>query len=197
MRRFLGGLAILPARLRAVYYRFTSPVYVRKIGCGTVIFGRLKIARPFSHIVIGARVMIGEGVFWQVSNGAKITMGDDSSINRHSVIVSSASISIGRNVAIAEMVSIRDSEHRFSVEHGVNNQGYNVAPIVIEDNVWIGRSSYIAPGTHIRKGSIVGANSVVRGSFPAGVLIAGAPAKVKKSLLKRDLNEEASENYDS
>lgn len=182
MIEFLKRIIALPSRMRANFYRVTSPIFVRKIGKGCDVYGPLRLARPFSNVKIGDRVMIGEGVFWQVSASGYVEIGDDSNINRNSVVVAVDSIVIGKNVAIAEMVSIRDSEHRFSVDHGVNGQGYNVAPIVIEDNVWIGRSTYIAPGTHLRAGTIVGANSVVRGTFPPGVLIAGAPAVVKKQL---------------
>ena len=64
----------------------------------------------------------------------------------------------------------------------MRNQGFETAPVIIEDNVWIGRGVYVGPGSHIRAGSIVGANSVVGGEFPPGVLIAGAPAEVKRSL---------------
>lgn len=170
------------SRMRGFIFRLTCPVFFRRFGADGHVYGRVSLARLFSNINIGNRVMIGEGVFWQVARNAVVKLGDDSNINRHSVVVASESILIGDRVAIGEMVSIRDSEHRFSVESGVLGQGYNIAPIVIEDNVWIGRGSYIAPGTHIRSGSIVGANSVVRGSFPSQVLIAGAPAVVKRSL---------------
>lgn len=182
IRKTLSALLVMPSYLRALWYRVTAPIFVRQLGRGSRCFGRFRLARPFSNIRIGARAMIGEGVFWQVAQNASVVIGDDSDINRNSVVVASESITIGNNVAIAEMVSIRDCEHLFDVDHGVREQGYRIAPIVIEDNVWIGRGVYIGPGTHIRRGSIVGANSVVRGEFPAGVLIAGAPATVKKHL---------------
>ncbi|MBI1180249.1 MAG: acyltransferase [Alphaproteobacteria bacterium] len=168
--------------MRAAYYRVLCPLYVRRIGAGTQFFGPIRLGRPFSNVTIGSHNMMGYGVFMQTGRASSISIGDHCSINSFCHLVAGERIVIGNNVAIAELVSIRDQEHRFHPDHGVRGQGFDVAPIMIEDNVWIGRGVYIGPGSHIRRGSIVGANSVVRGEFPPNVLIAGAPAVVKKEL---------------
>lgn len=172
----------IPSITRGWMYRVLSPLLFRKIGAGTRFYGKCRLVRPFSNICIGRSGIISEGVFWQVAGGGIISLGNNCSINRNSLLVCSESITIGNNVAIAELVSIRDSEHNFDVSHGVEGQGSSTSPIRIEDNVWIGRGVYIGPGTHIRTGSIVGANSVVRGDFPPNVLIAGSPGVVRKLL---------------
>ena len=84
------------------------------------------------------------------------------------------SISIGNNVIISENVIIRDSDN-----HHINNK-LNQAPIVIEDDVWIGLNATILNGVTIGKGAVVAAGSVVTSDVPAGTLVAGCPAKVKK-----------------
>ena len=48
----------------------------------------------------------------------------------------------------------------------------------IADNVFIGVNSIIMMGTRIGNNSIIGAGSVVRGTFPDNVVIAGNPAKI-------------------
>lgn len=169
-----------PSAWRGSTYRLLSPTFFRNLGKGSMVFGTLDIARWFQDISIGERAMLGHGTYWQV--GGTFVAGDAFSFNRYSLVVANLSVSIGHNVAIAEFVSIRDQEHHFDVETGVRGQGFSGAPIVIEDNCWIGRGAYIGPGTHIRRGSIVAANSVVRGEFPPASLIAGAPARVRKSL---------------
>lgn len=55
------------------------------------------------------------------------------------------------------------------------------APIVIEDDVFIGMQSLIRKGVTIGRGSVVGAGSVVTRDVPAGV-VAGNPATVVKEL---------------
>jgi len=52
------------------------------------------------------------------------------------------------------------------------------APIVIEDNVWIGTRAIILKGVTIGEGSVVGAGAVVTRSVPPGVLVGGVPARV-------------------
>ena len=53
---------------------------------------------------------------------------------------------------------------------------------VIGNNVFIGMNSIILMGTHIGNNCIVGAGSVVKGTFPDNSVIAGNPAKVVCSL---------------
>ena len=130
--------------------------------------------------------MIGHDVQFQTGRTSKIAIGDNVSLNTGCHLVASESILIGDNVAIGEYVSIRDQEHKHTPGTGVRGQGFVIKPIIIEENCWIGRGVYIGPGTIIRRGSIVGANSVVRGEFPEASLIAGTPARERRSLLPLD-----------
>jgi acetyltransferase-like isoleucine patch superfamily enzyme len=56
------------------------------------------------------------------------------------------------------------------------------APVVIEDDVFIGMNCMILKGVVIGQGSVVGAGSVVTESIPSGVICAGNPARVIRSL---------------
>lgn len=168
--------------VRGGLYRLTAGLWFKRLGKRARIAGKQTMHRPFMPISIGDGVMLGHNMFWQVSRSTPVTIGHRFSMNSGGLVVISSGLTIGDNVAIGEYVSIRDSEHNFDPDHGVRDQGFAEAPIVIEDNCWIGRGAYIGPGSHIRRGSIVAAHSVVRGNFPEASLIAGAPAVVKKSL---------------
>lgn len=56
------------------------------------------------------------------------------------------------------------------------------APVIIEDNVFLGVGVIVLKGVKIGKGSIIGAGSVVTHDIPAGVIAGGIPAKVLKVL---------------
>ena len=110
-----------------------------------------------------------------VNSGAKLSLGTGY-MNYNSVIDCSTSISIGRNVKISENVSIRDSDNHIIV----GSKKASEAPIVIEDNVWIGINVTILKGVTIGEGSIVAAGAVVTKDIPPHSLVAGIPAKVIK-----------------
>lgn len=60
------------------------------------------------------------------------------------------------------------------------------APIIIHDNVWVGRNSIICKGVTIGKNSIVAAGSVVTKDVPDNCIVAGNPAKIVKSEIDKE-----------
>lgn len=56
------------------------------------------------------------------------------------------------------------------------------APVIIEDDVFIGARSIVLKGVTIGQGAVIGAGSVVTKSIPPRVIAAGNPAKVIKTI---------------
>ncbi len=56
------------------------------------------------------------------------------------------------------------------------------APIILEDNVWVGMNATILKGVRIGENSVVAAGSVVTKPVPANVIVAGNPAVVVREL---------------
>ena len=169
-------------KTRLVYYNARAFAWWRPAPWSTVIYGRLSFSHLPCRIELGRGCSLGRDVFLSTAREALIAIGDEVTLNTGCIIVASERVSIGRNTAIGEYVSIRDQAHNFAPGYGVRGQGFKVAPIEIGENVWIGRGVFIGPGARIGADSIVAANSVVHGVFPDGVLLAGAPAKVKRRL---------------
>jgi acetyltransferase-like isoleucine patch superfamily enzyme len=117
---------------------------------------------------------IGRGVKLSVGGGAKLEIGDKSYITDGSQIFAQNSIIIGKNCAISFGVTIMDDDG-----HGIGLPPYS-APIIIEDEVWIGCNVTILKGVTIGKGSVVAAGAVVTKSCPPHSLLAGVPAKIIK-----------------
>lgn len=63
------------------------------------------------------------------------------------------------------------------------------SPCVIEDDVLIGANAVILEGVKIGKGSVVAAGSVVVEDVPEGVVVAGVPAKIIKSVDEKTKNK--------
>lgn len=53
-------------------------------------------------------------------------------------------------------------------------------PVIIEDDVLIGANAVVIEGVRVGKGSVVAAGSIVIQDVPAGVVVAGVPARVVK-----------------
>lgn len=59
------------------------------------------------------------------------------------------------------------------------------APIIIEDQVWIGANAYVGMGVTIGQGAVVGANTCVYKDVEPWTIVGGNPAKfIKKRILK-------------
>lgn len=115
---------------------------------------------------------IGRGVRLSVGAGAKLAIGQSSYITDGSRIAAQNSVTVGQNCAISFGVTMLDDDG-----HGFGLPPYS-APIVIEDDVWIGCNVTILKGVTIGRGSVVAAGAVVTKSCPPHSLIAGVPARV-------------------
>lgn len=127
----------------------------------------------------GKNVNIERGASF--GNGFDIEIGDYSGIGRHCNIPSNTII--GSNVMMAPNVFIFHANHTIDrTDIPMRLQGITVkGPVIIEDDVWIGRGVYIMPGRKIARGSVLAAGSVLTKNFPSYSIIGGNPAMIIKS----------------
>jgi maltose O-acetyltransferase len=59
------------------------------------------------------------------------------------------------------------------------------AAVTIGDDCWIGGGAIILAGVTIGKGSVIGAGSVVTKDIPEGVVAAGNPCKVIRTITQK------------
>lgn len=146
-----------------------------------------------SNIVVGNNSLIGGTLCTQMDG--KIITGDYFYLGSNSTLGSIESIKIGKCVIISNDVKIYDNNnHPTSPEareymsmNGYSNDNWRWkhaarAPVVIEDNVWIGQYATILKGVTIGKGSIVATKAVVTKNVPPYTIVAGNPAKVVKKI---------------
>jgi maltose O-acetyltransferase len=125
----------------------------------------------------GANVTVWD--FVHIDHPARLRMGSNVSINRLSTINATGGITIGDDVLIGPYVLLQSQDHRFDDPFvPFNRQGYRRRPIAIGSNVWIGARATVLAGVTIGDGVVVAAGSVVTKDVPAGVLVAGVPARV-------------------
>lgn len=115
------------------------------------------------------------------TNGGKIEIGNNCSINAFCMIYGYGGLSIGNNVRIANGCVIVPSSHNIGPKtESVVGTGVTAKGIRICDNVWLGSRVVVLDGVTIGKGSVIGAGAVVNRDIPAGVIAAGVPARIIK-----------------
>ncbi len=113
--------------------------------------------------------------------GFNIFWGDHVYVNFDCIFLDSAPIHIGDRVMIAPSVKLFTATH--PLDHTRRNSGLEFAkPIIIEDDVWLGGGVIVNPGIRIGARAVIGSGSVVTRDVPAGVMAAGNPARVIKSI---------------
>lgn len=117
-----------------------------------------------------------------------ISIGNYVCINHGTTLGGHGSLTIGNYVNIGPSVSIITSNHRFDAfDRPMAQQGVLSAPVVIEDDVWLGANVVVLPGNRIGRGAIVGANAVVTHDVEPFAIVGGVPAR----LIRYRFNEEA------
>ncbi|MEA5553508.1 DapH/DapD/GlmU-related protein [Anabaena cylindrica UHCC 0172] len=169
----------LESRWRNFYYR-TLGVKLH----GYVWMKEVDIPRNHSDIEIEANCALDRGVTLVCSGEylphAKIIIGTNSYINRHTFIDATESIIIGKDCAIGPGCYITDHDHGCDLSLPPLGQPMISKPTRIGEYVWIGANVTILKGVTIGDRAIIGAGSVVTKDIPSGAIAVGVPAKVIK-----------------
>lgn len=126
-----------------------------------------------SKLTVGNHFSIFNGCDIRIFKGGTLSL-DSGYINSDTQIICAKNISIGKDVAIAKDVIIRDTDAHYVLgkEHEM------IKPVKIGNHVWIGTRAIIMKGVTIGDNSIIAAGAVVTKDVPSNVIVAGVPAKI-------------------
>ena len=171
----------LKSRLKIIFYRFLG----MKIGKSNRF--ESGNVRMLNKIYIGVNNCFSRGFFlWpeeKYSEGKyKIQIGDNNYFNKNLMIDACNKIVIGNGNMFGPDVYITDSNHTYNFGESSFSLPMDIGFVSIGSNCWIGAKVIILKDVQLGDNCIVAAGSVVTKSFPAGSLIAGVPASLKKNI---------------
>jgi acetyltransferase-like isoleucine patch superfamily enzyme len=176
--------------------KFPVPANI-EVGENTMIDSSSCFKKFFSRLPVGLK--LGSHITLQspalaTEEKAYIEIGDYSFISG-ACIAAIDKIIIGRYVFIAGGVTIVDSDFHpldpamrmhdtiaiSTIGDKSRRPAFDSAPVIIEDDVWIGYNATILKGVTIGKGSVIEAGALVSKNIPAGSVVYGNPAVIKKA----------------
>ena len=170
-------------------------LYPRPLGLGAM--GRKSVVmlprriQGAAHIEVGSDVIVQPHAWiaaidrWNATAYTpRVVIGDHVRIGRHAMITSIDEVCIGEGCLLSEQVFISDHVHG-TVPGAIAPTRQPLAspgPVRIGRHCFIGIRACIMGGVTLGDHCVVGANSVVTRSFPPGSVVAGAPARLLKTL---------------
>ncbi|MFM7298440.1 MAG: acyltransferase [Planctomycetota bacterium] len=111
--------------------------------------------RSFANLAIGDDCHVGRDVFLDLKE--RITLG--------------ARVTVSMRAVILTHTDVGDSSWKS------RGMPPSAAPVVLEDDVYIGANATVLPGVRVGRGALVAAGAVVTRDVPAGVRVGGVPAR--------------------
>lgn len=184
------------ARLTTLCMRLRCRALGVRLGSGCRFYGAASLVRhPGTAISIAGGCRF-RSAWWSnrvgvnrpcmistLRNNAVVAIGQNCGFSG-TVIAAATEVRIGNNVICGANATIMDTDWH-AIRPDDRGQGVKIAPVRIEDDVWIGMNVIVAKGVTIGRGSVIGAGSVVTRSIPPGVIAAGVPARVVRTITER------------
>jgi acetyltransferase-like isoleucine patch superfamily enzyme len=163
---------------RLLRFRLANPHVVLR---GMVFLGRdVEVyARPgFGRLEIGRWVHIGDGNSLRCHEGS-LRIGDKVVLGNLNTVNCYLDVEIGAATIVADWVYVTDFDHVIDdVRVPMKDQGIVKSPVRIGPDCWVGVKVTVLRGTRVGRGSVLGANAVVRGDVPDWSVAVGTPARV-------------------
>lgn len=164
--------------MRALIYK----PFFKHIGNMTYM-GKPCFIEGCKKIKIGNKTRVFPGIRMEAIGAGEILIGENCAIEQNVHIISQGDkLSIGDNTTISANVFISNVDHQYEdIAKSVMDQSMIVRHTSIGEGCFVGYGATILPGSQLGKHCIIGSNTVVKGEFPDGCVIAGNPGRIVKT----------------
>jgi carbonic anhydrase/acetyltransferase-like protein (isoleucine patch superfamily) len=152
------------------------------IGDVTILHDRTTLQLHGGSIVFGDHVQVRRDAL--LKSSGRLTIGARTQVSHGAIVHCAARVDIEPCVALAERVTVVDSDHVFdgTDEHWMTRP-LKLMPVHIGRNAFVGTNAVVMRGARIGANAVIAPSSVVpRGDYEASWLHAGSPARPVKEL---------------
>tara|TARA_B100000965_G_scaffold32366_1_gene23930 strand:- start:15820 stop:16419 length:600 start_codon:yes stop_codon:yes gene_type:complete len=149
-----------------------------------IIIGKVKILgkidlrnRENGKIIFEDNCKIEKDCRFVSARDGIIKIGKGSTITMGAVINGGGNVIVGADCILGPRIMINANEHVFKKGKLIKEQGFIHKDVNIEDDCWFGAYVVINKGSYIKKGSVVGALSLINKTTEEYSINAGIPSK--------------------
>ena len=126
----------------------------------------------------GARIGVGVRIKPRVNIHLpwNLVIGDHSWVGEEATILNFECVHIGAHCCISQRVYLCTGNHNYRDPAFA----YRNAPIRLQDGVWLGALSFVAPGVSVGVDAVATAGSVVTTDLPAATICSGNPCRPQR-----------------
>ncbi len=144
---------------------------------------RISIPKNARGVTLLGGAALDDGVVLLLtSDTARITIGRNCYVNRHTMLDATEEITVGDECMIGPFCYLTDHDHTFGAEVAPGFGPLLSQPTMIGARCWLGAHVTVLKGVTIGEGTVVGAGSVVTRSLPPRVIAVGNPARVLRAI---------------
>lgn len=180
LKKLVHWSILIPNQTRPrLWIKYLVNPFYHKKGKGACIRRRTRLdVVPWNRFELGEDSTIED--FSAINNGVgPVIIGNQTKIGLSNTII--GPVTIGNNIRFAQNITLSGLNHNYQdTSLPIHEQGVSTAPIVVEDNSWIGANVVVVAGVTIGKHCIVAAGSVVTKDVPPYSVVVGNPARIVK-----------------
>ncbi|SBT38326.1 Acetyltransferase (isoleucine patch superfamily) [Micromonospora auratinigra] len=170
-----GRLVRVAFAVKRGWYRMRYPGLT--LGRDVEIRGRIRLRRGV-RVTIGDRTRLNKLV--RFAGPGEVRVGADCLLNA-TWIGTWTSVTVGDRCLLSDCELLDNDFHNLPPDQRhLPPTPATRAPIVVEENVWIGAHALVMKGVRIGRDSVVGAATVVRSDVPPRVVVIGNPQQIVK-----------------
>lgn len=175
------GYVTLSVKVKRALWNVFSFLFFRPFPTKVFRIWRISILRMFGAAVEWDAEVYSSAKIWAPWN---LEIKSNGCLGPNTICYNQARVTIGQNAIVSQYAYLCTAGH--SVEAAITAQeGLVTAPIVIENDSWVGTRAFIGMGVTIGEGAIVGATASVFKDIEPWTVVGGNPAKyIKKREIK-------------